>query len=151
MSNGGNGYTNGISGGGVPKAVHSLLGSTKRLQAVLREWGDGTATVTDVSDVYVQIVNEFNAIIQAFANCLIDLSDLHSIPQEMRVTLEVCLAEEPSPEALEQYMPELKATLIRLLRGLKERQDEWRTSVISDTSEFGISSSTNNDSPRNSR
>jgi len=115
--------------GPVPTAVHGLLEATRRLQDVLNEWGAHTASVDDVSDVYVRVVEEFNAAIQAFAECGIDLGDLYVVPQEMRATLEQCLAEEPSPEALARFLPELKQTLIKLLRGLKRCHPEWRASL----------------------
>lgn len=135
------GYRASMPQGDVPNAVHKLLESTKRLQDILQEWSLGRADEVEVSDVYVQIGTEFNAIITAFAYHQIDLSDIHSVPQEMRTVLEQCLAEEPSPEALAQFMPELKTILIKLLRGLQTRQDTWqaRTSMAA------------SNSPRNSR
>lgn len=53
-------------------------------------------------------------------------SDIHSIPGELRVPLEQCLGEDPSPEALESYMPQVKQVLYKLLRGLQARQEAWR-------------------------
>ncbi|TEB33153.1 hypothetical protein FA13DRAFT_1730910 [Coprinellus micaceus] len=141
-SSGWNGYRGSPTQGDVPTAVHTLLASTKKLQAILEEWSVGRADETEVSDVYVQIGTEFNTIITAFAYHQIDLSDIHSVPHEMRDVLERCLAEEPAPETLAQFMPELKAILIKLLRGLHTRQETWqaRTSIPS-----------NRSSPRNSR
>ncbi|EAU90902.1 hypothetical protein CC1G_02289 [Coprinopsis cinerea okayama7 len=129
--------------GDVPTAVQNLLASTKRLQQVLKDWSKARATVTDVSDVYVQIGTEFNTVIHAFAYHQIDLSDIHIVPQEMRTILEVCLAEEPSPEVLDQYMPELKQTLVKLLKGLQVRQEAWKARALGE-------SSSRNVSPRNS-
>ena len=42
--------------------------------------------------------------------------------------LESCLGEDPSPETLERYMPEVRQVLYRLLKGLQSRQDAWRAS-----------------------
>lgn len=53
--------------------MHTLLASTKKLQAILEEWSVGRADETEVSDVYVQIGTEFNTIITAFAYHQIDL------------------------------------------------------------------------------
>lgn len=114
------------SAGDVPSTVHNLLASTKSLQEILKDWSVGRADDGQVSDVYVQIGTDFNAIITAFAYHQIDLSDIHSVPQEMRGVLEQCLAEEPSPEVLAQFLPQLKAILIKLLRGLQMRQDTWQ-------------------------
>jgi hypothetical protein len=57
----------------VPSTVHNLLTSTKRLQEVLRLWSVEQASEGDVSDTYVQIGNEFNLTISAFAEHQIDL------------------------------------------------------------------------------
>ena len=57
----------------MPAALHNLLASTKKLQAILEEWSVGRADETEVSDVYVQIGTEFNTIITAFAYHQIDL------------------------------------------------------------------------------
>jgi hypothetical protein len=59
----------------------------------------------------------------------------------MRTVLEQCLAEDPTPETLAQFMPQLKAVLIKLLRGLKTRQDTWQSRSMM----------ANGASPRNSR
>ncbi|KAJ3522501.1 hypothetical protein NMY22_g11863 [Coprinellus aureogranulatus] len=128
--------------GDVPTAVHNLLASTKRLQSILEEWSQGQADEKEVSDVYVQIGTELNVVITAFAYHQIDLSDIHStVPQEMRDVLERCLAEDPSPQTLARYMPELKTILIKLLRGLHNRQETWQART----------STSNHSSPRNSR
>jgi hypothetical protein len=54
------------------------------------------------------------------------LSDIHSVPQELREVLEQCLAEDPSPRALAIYMPDLRKVLFKLLKGLQMRQEAWR-------------------------
>jgi hypothetical protein len=64
----------------VPTAVHTLLASTKKLQAILEEWSVGRADETEVSDVYVQIGTEFNTIITAFAYHQIDLRCVSFLP-----------------------------------------------------------------------
>ena len=56
-------------------------------------------------------------------------SDLHSIPAELRVVLERCLSEDPSPELVETYMPDLRKVLYKLLKGLQDRQELWRASI----------------------
>ncbi|KAG6841196.1 hypothetical protein C0991_000993 [Blastosporella zonata] len=114
--------------GDVPGTVRSLLLSTKRLQELLKEWSVGQATELQVSDGYVQIGTDFNNAIRAFAYHQIDLSDIHSIPGELRVPLEQCLGEDPSPEILETYMPEVRQVLYKLLKGLQARQDAWKAS-----------------------
>ncbi|KJA18071.1 hypothetical protein HYPSUDRAFT_45654 [Hypholoma sublateritium FD-334 SS-4] len=112
--------------GNVPRAVHSLLSSTKRLQEVLRLWSTEKATESDVSDLYVQIGHEFNATITAFSQHRIDLTDILEIPNELRTVLEQCLSEDPSPEVLTAFMPDLRKVIFKLLRGLQSRQEQWQ-------------------------
>lgn len=132
--------------GDVPGSVHNLLMSAKQLQELLQRWSVGQATEGQVSEAYVKIGTDFNATIHAFASYHIDLryarimsstcaceqgpgvnySDIYSIPKDLRTVLENCLGEEQSPQTLEQYMPEVRAVLYRLLKGLQSRQDEWK-------------------------
>ena len=120
------------------------------MQEVLRHWSKEQASEGDVSDVYVQIGHEFNAVIAAFAFHSIDLrcvgfyispvcklilssenlSDLHTVPAELRVVLERCLSEDPAPEVLENSLPDLRKTLYRLLKGLQARREPWRVAAI---------------------
>jgi len=53
-------------------------------------------------------------------------SDIYSIPVDLRVVLERCLAEDPSPEILETYMAEVRHVLFKLLKGLQNRQERWQ-------------------------
>ena len=122
--------------------MHSLLTSTKRLQELLKLWSAEQATESDVSDLYVQIGHEFNATITAFSQHRIDLryipssikysstkqftSDILEIPNELRTVLEQCLSEEPSPEILSMFMPELRKVIFKLLKGLQSRQEQWQ-------------------------
>ncbi|KAF5372240.1 hypothetical protein D9758_005065 [Tetrapyrgos nigripes] len=112
--------------GDVPSTVRNLLLSTKELQDTLRRWSVNQATETQVSDVFVQIGTDFNATIHAFAYHRIELSDIHSFPKDLRTVLEQCLAEDPSPQMLSHFMPEVRQILARLLRGLQSRQEQWR-------------------------
>ncbi|KAJ7092444.1 hypothetical protein B0H15DRAFT_922023 [Mycena belliarum] len=109
----------------VPATVRALLLGTKALQTALAQWAAGQVSETHVSDVYVQIGTDFNNTIQAFAYHRIDLREIHSVPGELRTVLEQCLAEDPSPEVLAQFMPEVKAILVKLLRGLQARREAW--------------------------
>ncbi|KAL0581770.1 hypothetical protein V5O48_000247 [Marasmius crinis-equi] len=113
--------------GDVPAAVRNLLLSMKQLQEVLRQWSIAQASEGQVSDVYVQIGTDFNTTMHAFAYHQIDLSDIHSIPKDLRIVLEQCLAEDPSPDVLATFMPEVRRVLYRLLRGLNSRQDAWKS------------------------
>ncbi|KIY65946.1 hypothetical protein CYLTODRAFT_423885 [Cylindrobasidium torrendii FP15055 ss-10] len=110
----------------VSSNVHSLLQSTKDLQDKLYSWSRGQADEGEVSDIYVRIGTQFNATVQAFAVYGIDLSDIHSVPNELRAVLEQCLAEDPSQAVIDVFMPALKKVLYKLLRGLQARQEAWR-------------------------
>ncbi|KAJ7730233.1 hypothetical protein DFH07DRAFT_174475 [Mycena maculata] len=123
-SNSSQGYA---SVGDVPTAVRNLLLSTKQLQKSLTLWSVGQVSETQVSDVYVQIGTDFNTAIQAFAYHRIDLSDIYSVPKDLRTVLEQCLAEDPSPEVLAMFMPAVRQVLVTLLRGLQSKQEAWRT------------------------
>ncbi|PPQ76741.1 hypothetical protein CVT26_004462 [Gymnopilus dilepis] len=112
--------------GDVSSAVRNLLMSTKRLQEVLKLWSVEQATEEEVSNVYVQIGHEFNVTISAFAYHQIELSDIHTIPAELRTILERYLGEDPSPAILAECLPELRKVLYKLLKGLQSRQDRWR-------------------------
>ncbi|KAF7373643.1 Bud site selection protein 6 [Mycena sanguinolenta] len=110
----------------VSSAVRNLLLSTKQLQKILTQWSLGQVSETQVSDVYVQVGTDFNTAIQAFAYHRIEITEIHSVPQELRTVLESCLAEDPSPQVLAMFMPEVKQVLVKLLRGLQSRQETWR-------------------------
>jgi len=69
---------------------------------------------------------EFNIIVRAFDGYDIPTSDLHAIPARLRTTLEDCLGEDPSPNALGQYMPEVRQIFYELLQGLRTKQPAWR-------------------------
>ncbi|ESK87911.1 bud site selection protein 6 [Moniliophthora roreri MCA 2997] len=113
--------------GDVPASVRNLLLSMKQLQEVLRQWSVNQATEGQVSDVFVRIGTDFHTTLHAFAYHHIDLSDIHSIPTDLRSVLEQCLAEDPSPQVLSVYMPEVRQVLYRLLKGLQARQEVWRS------------------------
>ncbi|TFY80582.1 hypothetical protein EWM64_g3430 [Hericium alpestre] len=111
----------------VPRAVATLLDVTKQLQEMLRLWSTHQVDEGQVSDVYVRIGTEFNATVTAFQHYNIDLSDLYSIPQELRTVLENCLSEEPSPQVFEMYMPQVRQIMYNLLQGLRGKQSAyWR-------------------------
>lgn len=79
-----------------------------------------------MSDAFVEVGTFFNATVRAFAWHHIDLSDIHSIPQELRQVLEQCLGEDPSPKVLEEFMPSVRKVLFRLLKGLQAREEAWK-------------------------
>jgi hypothetical protein len=134
----------------VPSSVKSLLLATKQLQDALRFWSLEKASESDVSDCYVKIGNEFNATIAAFGQLDIDLrlveylarlnpsrsgtivlmhfgSEIYSVPKDLREVLEVCLGEDPSPDVLQRYMPEVRRILYQLYQALQKKQAAYGT------------------------
>jgi len=122
--------TNGANiGSNVQETVAALLETTKQLQSCLRRWSIGKASDEQVSDVYVDFGTKFNATVTAFMSLGIDLSDLYSIPIDLRTHLEECLGEEASPTVLEQHMPRIKQDIYKLLIGLKGKQEPYRLAI----------------------
>jgi hypothetical protein len=133
----------------VPAAVRALLAASRTLQDKLRLWALEKASETDVSDCYVAIGNEFNGTINAFAAHDIDLrcalallslplphiadagmhSEVYGVPKELREILESCLGEDPSPQVLNTYMPQVRRVLYTLLQGLQAKQPVWQRAV----------------------
>ncbi|KIY53004.1 AIP3-domain-containing protein, partial [Fistulina hepatica ATCC 64428] len=110
----------------VESAVTRLLVSIKSLLETLTQWSRLQATETQVSDVYVRLGNEFNAAVYAFEQFKIDMSELKSVPDELRMVLEQCLAEDASTENLDIYLPSVRQIITSLLQGLRNKQEIYR-------------------------
>ncbi|KAI0339371.1 hypothetical protein BDW22DRAFT_1431646 [Trametopsis cervina] len=111
----------------VPTAVSTLLGLTKQLQDVLGRWSDRAASDAQVSDAFVLVAMQFAATVDAFTRHRIDMSDLLPIPSELRSVLERWLGAGPSEPAFDRYAPRVRAVLVRLLVGLRQKQAPyWR-------------------------
>ncbi|CAO1618376.1 unnamed protein product [Sympodiomycopsis kandeliae] len=108
-----------------------LLVATKMLLESLNHWSVGTKSETEVSDVYVRLGNDFHTARMAFGSYGIDMSDLASVPDDLRVCLEKCLSEEASPAVLEQYLPRVREIIVNLLQGLKRKQAEYKRILVS--------------------
>ncbi|KIM88309.1 hypothetical protein PILCRDRAFT_814208 [Piloderma croceum F 1598] len=118
------------SAGDVPTTVKNLLVATKQLQEVLGLWSVHQASETEVSNTYVTVGTEFNTAVEAFAHHKINLSEVHSVPKDLRNVLEQCLGEDPSPRTLAIYMPEVRQILRTLLQGLRSKQEAWRAVTV---------------------
>ncbi|KAF9779218.1 hypothetical protein BJ322DRAFT_1113570 [Thelephora terrestris] len=127
------GPKNGVNGtnigSNVQETVAALLETTKQLQDCLKKWSVGGASDEQVSDVYVDFGTKFNATVTAFMSLGIDISDLYSIPTDLRVPLEDCLGEDASSAVLELYLPRIKQVIYRLLIGLKAKQEPYRIAI----------------------
>ncbi|ODQ54230.1 hypothetical protein SAICODRAFT_54989, partial [Saitoella complicata NRRL Y-17804] len=106
----------------IEASVTKLLVETKTLLETLTSWSQGMAGEGDVSDVYVRLGNEFNIACAAFTRANIEMNDLLRVPQDLRMVLETALAEDPTPDTLERYLPRIRGIIIQLLQGLKRKQ-----------------------------
>ncbi|KIK90770.1 hypothetical protein PAXRUDRAFT_831400 [Paxillus rubicundulus Ve08.2h10] len=113
----------------VESAVTRLLVAIKQLLESLTRWSNLQMTEAQISDVYVRLGNDFNAAVAAFAVFNIDMSDLMSIPEDLREVLETCLAEDATPDNLAIYLPKVRAIITRLLQGLRSKQSMYRRIV----------------------
>ncbi|KAJ3852795.1 actin interacting protein 3-domain-containing protein [Lentinula lateritia] len=110
----------------VESAVTRLLVSIKQLLEALTQWSTLRVDESQVSDVYVRLGNDFNAAVAAFGAFSIDMSELMSVPDELRNILEQCLAEDATPENLEVYLPNVRQIITGLLQGLRNKQTVYR-------------------------
>ncbi|OWZ72294.1 hypothetical protein AYX14_02263 [Cryptococcus neoformans] len=138
----GNGYYNTSSGStqrhgrqtsgsrSYPSALDSsitrLLVTTKQLLQGLDQWSHGLISEIDVSDIYVRLGNGFETCVQAFNRVGIDTRELSSIPQDLRNCLEHCLSQDPSPDSLDRFLPEIRNIIQYLLQGLKQKQMQYK-------------------------
>ncbi|KAF9451174.1 hypothetical protein P691DRAFT_797255 [Macrolepiota fuliginosa MF-IS2] len=113
--------------GDVPNAVRQLLLSTKDLQTILGQWSLGSATETEISNIFVKVGTDFHTTIDAFAYYGIDLNHIGTFIEDLRTVLEQCLSNDPTPEMLNEYMPGVRKVLYRLLKGLQARQQAWQS------------------------
>ncbi|KAH7913044.1 actin interacting protein 3-domain-containing protein [Hygrophoropsis aurantiaca] len=113
----------------VESAVTRLLVAIKQLLESLTLWSTVQMTETQVSDVYVRLGNDFNAAVAAFAAFNIDMSDLMSVPEDLREILETCLAEEATQDNLQIYLPKVRQIITNLLQGLRGKQSMYRQIV----------------------
>ncbi|KAH8919459.1 AIP3-domain-containing protein [Atractiella rhizophila] len=111
-------------------SVTRLLVATKQLLESLTKWSQGRITEQDVSDIYVRLGNEFNVACRAFSKEGISMTELLSVPDQLRTCLEACLSsEEVSPATLEIHLPQIREIIIGLLQGLKGKQQIYRSIV----------------------
>ncbi|KAI1783551.1 AIP3-domain-containing protein, partial [Ganoderma leucocontextum] len=115
----------------VESAVTRLLVSIKALLESLTQWSKATVDEAQVSNVYVRLGNDFNAAVAAFGAFGIDMSELASVPEDLRSVLEACLSEDATPENLEIYLPEVRKIITSLLQGLRGKQSIYRR-IVSD-------------------
>ncbi|KAF2004853.1 AIP3-domain-containing protein [Amniculicola lignicola CBS 123094] len=110
----------------IEKSVTHLLVATKQLLETLTLWSRGTATESEVSDVYVRLGYEFNIASRAFNAIGVDTQDLGNVPELLRGILEETLSQEASQASLDKFLPRIRDIIINLLHGLKKKQQRLR-------------------------
>lgn len=104
-----------------------------------------------VSNVYVRLGNDFNAATAAFAQFNIEMTELLSVPEDLRNVLEQCLAEDATPENLELYLPNVRQIITNLLQGLRGKQSIYRRIVSDHRHRSGDPAQERTDRDRDSR
>jgi len=112
--------------GNLYNEVTHLLVATKQLLETLTLWSRGTATESEVSDVYVRLGYEFNIASRAFNAIGVDTQDLGNVPELLRGILEETLSQEASQSSLDNFLPRIRDIIINLLHGLKKKQQRLR-------------------------
>ncbi|KAF2634044.1 AIP3-domain-containing protein [Massarina eburnea CBS 473.64] len=110
----------------IEKSVTHLLVATKQLLETLTLWSRGTATESEVSDVYVRLGYEFNIASRAFNAIGVDTQDLGNVPELLRGILEETLSQEATQASLDNFLPKIRDIIINLLHGLKRKQQRLR-------------------------
>jgi hypothetical protein len=110
----------------IERSVTHLLVATKQLLETLTLWSRGTATESEVSDVYVRLGYEFNIASRAFNAIGVDTQDLGNVPELLRGILEETLSQEASQASLDNFLPRIRDIIINLLHGLKKKQQRLR-------------------------
>ncbi|PSN68589.1 AIP3-domain-containing protein [Corynespora cassiicola Philippines] len=123
----------------IEKSVTHLLVATKQLLETLTLWSRGTATESEVSDVYVRLGYEFNIASRAFNAIGVDTQDLGNVPELLRGILEETLSQEASQTSLDNFLPRIRDIIINLLHGLKKKQQRLRQRTGRDGSLNGTS------------
>lgn len=110
----------------IEKSVTHLLVATKQLLETLTMWSRGSASESEVSDVYVRLGYEFNIACRAFNAIGVETTDLGPVPDMLRNILEDTLSQEASQASLDKYLPRIRDIIINLLHGLKKKQQRLR-------------------------
>ncbi|KAK7027273.1 Bud site selection protein 6 [Paramarasmius palmivorus] len=110
----------------VESVVTKLLVSVKQLLEALTDWSNLKVDENYVSDVYVRLGSNLNAAVVAFGAFDIDISELLSVPDDLRNVLEQCLSQDANAENLELYLPAIRGIITNLLQDLRRQQAIYR-------------------------
>ncbi|GAA6047475.1 hypothetical protein JCM3770_005766 [Rhodotorula araucariae] len=109
--------------------ITRLLVATKQLLEGLAKWSRREVDEEEISQIYVQLGNDFNVACAAFAREGITMNELMAVPTDLRVCLESCLSNPPSQATLERHLPQVRQIIIGLLHGLRDKQRQYREGV----------------------
>ncbi|KAH8795931.1 hypothetical protein DL96DRAFT_1722718 [Flagelloscypha sp. PMI_526] len=116
--------------GDVPTAVCNLLSTMKDIQDILEQWARGTSTSREVNELYIQLGMDLNTAISAFQYHRMDISEIHTVPRDLRSVLEPWMTSPEPLATLSIRMPQIRQVLSRLLKTLEAQQARWN--IISD-------------------
>ncbi|CEP18254.1 hypothetical protein [Parasitella parasitica] len=110
----------------IEQSVSKLLMTTKKLLETLTAWSSGTAKDTQVYDEYNALEVHFAGATQAFESMSLPIEDLLHLPDNLYGCLKTTLSKEASLATLEQHLPAIRDTIVKLLQGLKKKQSLLR-------------------------
>ncbi|KAG1490848.1 hypothetical protein G6F46_010834 [Rhizopus delemar] len=127
--------------GEIEQVVTKLLRTTKALLEALTQWSNMRASNSEIFEIHDTLEKQFFLVSQAFEEANISMSDLQWIPRQLRDSVSIAMMEQPSPAALDQYLPRIREVIVHLLHGLKgkqaqlrEKERELRASIRSNSS-----------------
>lgn len=130
----------------IPTATAQLLTSTKALLQSLTSWANKTATVSDVSENFVHVGDNFKALRKSYSSAGVPVTDIKDVPKMLRQVLEESLVLEPSQQSLDIFLPRVGQIITELMKILKAKQSELQRR--SDDRRISVASSNSNSSSR---
>ncbi|KAG0781141.1 hypothetical protein G6F17_003301 [Rhizopus arrhizus] len=112
--------------GEIEQVVTKLLRTTKALLEALTQWSNMRASNSEIFEIHDTLEKQFFLVSQAFEEANISMSDLQWIPRQLRDSVSIAMMEQPSPTALDQYLPRIREVIVHLLHGLKGKQAQLR-------------------------
>ncbi|KAH8833790.1 hypothetical protein DL96DRAFT_464186 [Flagelloscypha sp. PMI_526] len=116
--------------GDVPTAVRDLLLTVKDLQSSIEQWARGCTSSREVNELYIQLGMDLNTTISAFQHHQLDISEVRTVPRDLRSVLEPWMTSPEPLATLPFRMPQIRQVLSRLLKTLNAQQTRWN--AISD-------------------
>ncbi|PHZ12674.1 AIP3-domain-containing protein [Rhizopus microsporus ATCC 52813] len=112
--------------GEIEQVVTKLLRTTKALLEALTQWSNMRASNAEIFEIHDTLEKQFFLVSQAFEEAGVSMNDLQWIPRQLRESVSIAMMEQPSPAALDQYLPRIREVIVHLLHGLKGKQAQLR-------------------------